>query len=611
MSNFTNEQNLIQALEHYINHGTSMHDMHQVAHYLNLQPSISMSVHQKFYDMLSDMDFLKIKKGIELLEYLTAFCPTKIPEIVNDDKFMEYISQGLMENFLQDEVLNLIRFWADEYNDSKKTMNLVYLLIENLETFQIALPATYHSNYKTMAKNMAQNEPQQNDNEPSEPIVYPPKLQTLIQQATTIQNEIEGALNGPAFERQPMDTKKQKISLLLSKNFSITSDISELNLHDPDFIQKAEEVKEELRKSRSRLHEKLSLLNKPVNSFPAPPQASHDPYKIVISETENSAYPPNAGQDSIENRIMEVDELLSYKTDFCPHGAACPHAPNPAVQAAEQVTTYNAEMHCRYWHSPMDRRRAVLDDNYKLIYNPTSCPARPVCNQGDRCNFSHNFFEKFYHPLNYKKNKCRFSNSCKNSGYCPYYHSTDEKEVWEDRAQPYFELLESSNDYQENSENITDLLNSTHDNEPGVTIRTYPPTRNQPVGPGHHQQGNPPPASAQDNSSHRQNAGDHNTANRSQNPSSFGKQYGGGHSEENYHHPPSNLTKAQAQEEQPKGTLNSKLIVRKKYENPDVLTSLFHSSQMFNGMPFFTNFPIQRQNEENDTSSPNKSDNQQ
>jgi len=616
MSQITNEQNLIQALEHYINHGTTMHDMHQVARYLKLQPSITVAVHQKFYDMLSDMDFLKIKRAIELLEYLTAFCPDKIPTIVNDDKFMEYISQGLMESFLQDEVLNLIRFWADEYNDSKKDMNLVYLLIENLETFQIALPATYQSNYKTMAANMAQTESQGPENEPTEEVQYPPKLQDLIQKATNVQNEINHVLSGGTFEHQSLDAKRTKINFLLSKNFAITSDISELNLKDQNFVEKADDIKEELRKSRSKLHEKLGLINRPgpVNNFPPPPQAqpqtAHDPYKIVISETENNPIPPGPGQDSIENRIMEFDELLSFKSVFCPQGAACTHAPNPASQTADQITTYNSEMHCQYWHSPLDRRRAVLDDNYKLNYSFNSCQSRPVCTQQGNCNSSHNFFEKYYHPLNYKKNKCRFPNSCKNGRFCPYYHTTDEREIWEDHAQPYFELLESSNDYQENNENITDLLNSAENNDfGGSNVRTYPPNRPHVAGPQPDTRSSPAGGvdEAHDyinmpggGAGSGQSGVERINNNRSQNPSSFGKQHGEEHS-----HPPTNLTKAQ--DESQKGTLNSKLIVRKKYENPDILTSLFHSSQMFNGMPFFTHFPVQKQNENgNDSSSPNK-----
>jgi len=56
--------------------------------------------------------------------------------------------------------------------------------------------------------------------------------------------------------------------------------------------------------------------------------------------------------------------------------------------------------------------------------------------------------------------------------------------------------------------------------------------------------------------------------------------------------------------------LHSKLIIRKKYEDPEVLTSFFQKSQIFTGFPFFSlhadsnNDPKNEHRQEKEASNP-------
>jgi len=557
-----NEQKLIEAIENSVSNGNEPKDIQSVVYYLNKIQTITPSIRSKMNSLLSDMDFYKIKKAVQLLECLTYYNKHKLAQIINDDKLLEYVSHTLSGDYLllQEAVLNLIKYWMDEFADMQQEVNLVFQLIENLEVFGISLPDSYQPSFDQVPLESKEEEiefSKQADLENQEPS----RFHKTLNQVKELQQEQIRVLSTIDIEPLSTEGKRNKLHLLLTKNFSLCTDFSEIRTEVTLYQKQMEEALKTLQKSRVEIHDKLSKLGNPP--LPDPPGAqSHspagEPFKIVVSEADNRDY---YGQES---KIMEVEQLLGYKTVMCSQGAICPHAPSLFHMDPDEIE-FNNVLQCVYWHNPQDRRRAVFSESLAIAYGSKMCSHWNMkCVMGDKCSESHNYLESLFHPFGYKKKKCRFPNTCRNGKYCPYYHDVDEREEWEETCQQYFG--QNSTAPQDNNENENNQVENTW--KVGE-VGTYPPRSSNLL-------------DIEENRLPTKEKPEHKA--NDIRPSAFQK-YGTQNQSNNEH--ASFLSKEQ-QEEVPEGILHSKLIIRKKYEDPEILTNFFHKSQIFTGFPFFS-----------------------
>lgn len=83
----------------------------------------------------------------------------------------------------------------------------------------------------------------------------------------------------------------------------------------------------------------------------------------------------------------------------------------------------NKKEKCPYYHDFDDKRR----DPVVYKYRPRMCTLSSSCIRSANCNFSHNEFERFYHPDFFRTKPC-ISNPCKFGKFCPFEHSSYESE---------------------------------------------------------------------------------------------------------------------------------------------------------------------------------------
>ena len=111
---------------------------------------------------------------------------------------------------------------------------------------------------------------------------------------------------------------------------------------------------------------------------------------------------------------MSGDEVWNvYKTKRCNFAdSGCPQG-----------------LECRYHHSEADRRRMP-----PIHYQPFLCIDAITDKHclHDMCKFCKNYQEYLYHPLNFKTKECIYMKRklpcVKGIAFCPYYHSSEEKE---------------------------------------------------------------------------------------------------------------------------------------------------------------------------------------
>lgn len=98
------------------------------------------------------------------------------------------------------------------------------------------------------------------------------------------------------------------------------------------------------------------------------------------------------------------------------------------------VKTYHDHKQCPLYHSSKDRRRCPQ----KQIYEPDLCPtvaAGKICSNYEKCKFSHNTVEQFYHPKKYKTKLCAGiapgapSTKCIYSTFCSFAHTEEELRI--------------------------------------------------------------------------------------------------------------------------------------------------------------------------------------
>ena len=565
------ERNLFHALDTYMDNSTSIQNMQQVAHNLNMQTSVTPTIHARFCSMLSESQNDNIRKTLDLLEYLTVFSSSKLAQIVNDDKFMEYISQALMENELLDRVLNLLKFWSEEYADSKQDIELVFVLLENLEQIDIHIPPTYDSPFKNMAAGPMNTQVHENPAPPVAQGLVSSRMSELILKAKEVRDEAKQLLEG----RDPISAlsgpNNTKINHLLAQILRVCQEFDSLkNVElNPEVRRSIENVIEELNSYRIKLHERLNS-NAATTAYSQ--NDDDDSYKIVISEVEQSKLPAAEDSEAASSRILEMDELLNYKVQPCLQAVYCKKIPEYDAEADEDDELN--EIQCEGWHSSANRKRVVYDDSGQMTYSYKECEFKDNCQLANICKESHNFYEKMFHPHYYKKERCKNVRNCQNGRYCPYYHTMQEMDDWQKTLKQYFEGTNESNEegMEEEDNTSTRDIQTTKSQE----FDSYPEDENlEPTKQSRYSKFDDP---NQSSTLTNQYKGIHNL-------SGFSK------SRNVLQNNPGPFFSKSGPLEEPKGNLHSKLVIRKKYDDPTILSQFFQKSQLFSGLPFFVYYP--------------------
>ena len=98
------------------------------------------------------------------------------------------------------------------------------------------------------------------------------------------------------------------------------------------------------------------------------------------------------------------------------------------------VKTYHDHKQCPLYHSSKDRRRCPQ----KYVYEPDLClmvAGGKICSNYEKCKFSHNTVEQFYHPKKYKTKLCAglgpgsMTTKCIYGTFCSFAHSEDELRI--------------------------------------------------------------------------------------------------------------------------------------------------------------------------------------
>lgn len=127
--------------------------------------------------------------------------------------------------------------------------------------------------------------------------------------------------------------------------------------------------------------------------------------------------------------VMNFAQLVLFKVLPCPD-AHCPQCPR-------EIATHNQykdeEYECPFYHHEKDRRRLVITTNTEeeFVYKANYFEEGRRQRNGDKDRYSQNYFESMYHPLYYKMFKCK-RDFCNISAFCPFFHSHDEKGIWDE-----------------------------------------------------------------------------------------------------------------------------------------------------------------------------------
>jgi len=548
MSQAEKAKEIANVIEHYIDHSTNSHDLGVIAALIN-DSSYDIGILKERITKLYDYsDSMKIRKTIDLLEYLTVHCQDKLLPLLNADRLVDRF-QYIIDSEFSQPVLNLLKLWCDKYIGNQAKILPIFDFIENLSHFDFHLPDHYVSRFEG-GNNSGPANPQ--DPLPSKNEYIRLSIRELTEVANQLIEENRKIMDGSALANKSRDVKTALIRHNLLKADQIREAFEGLKKCDIWFIvaSTVEKIHNELIECNIKLQNKLTEVQlfeeemsdrTPATTTPVTYTSTDQDYKIVFSPVDGE---------------LSVEDFVEYKINECPQGQTCEYAPLPGGKIP---STDSTEFMCPFWHNPSDRRRAICDERGDYSYKPQKCKYRETCGHGDNCLYSHNFFEANFHPRNYKKAPCREPpGACKRKKYCPYYHSIQERDNIRGHLRNMFDL--GKEDGSESYMTEWDLEDgasaySLNDQMPaqGRELMVY---QEKPPIPGHLH---------------------HEMQEESRSMASWGEGTGHHHSHFDSYN----------KQEIPPNTLQAKLVIRKKYENPSKLTSYFHQAKIMNGYPFF------------------------
>jgi len=534
-----------------------------LAYLLNDISEVTDRVKQVFYHYLNHYDHLKIKKCLEIFEFLTFHSNTQLIPILVDEKFIELLPYALSDDDLQEPALNLLKLWTDKYREEKHDMAPIFDCIDGLSAFGIFLPSSYTSKYEGSV--LEPPEPEAQEEKPQPPAAnslaehVKSKITSIMERANVLRDESRSLLDDNTFQYLPDEYRKEHLEGLLGSHRQLAMEKSGMRLDGAgDELKSSIEalfiVLKAQEKKLSNMFEKLDKKEPDSPESVTSVETNGDHYRIVISGAEDK-------QQGFST-AMTRDEFNDYKVYPCQKGVDCPYFSDPEI-FSEQERNYH-ELQCPGWHSSHDKRRSVENEAGDRKYYSNLCIDLPSCNENDACDFCHNFFEKVFHPTNYKKNKCGMkADQCLNGKYCPHYHSRKEKESWKFGAKNISFASNSDNnsdasfgDYESKAleEQLEQFWGKKgHDDIEGLSSGFHLPRE----------------VIIPFNMGSRARENIESVVSKKGEEANRLKE----------------LEEVPAQVEM-KGNLNGKLIVRKSYNDPSVLTSFFSNSACFNFMPF-------------------------
>lgn len=452
----TNTRPVVKAVEAYFDYNTTPEQMHLISKMLNTSADAPDKLQQKFIYYLSYSNATRVKRLLDLLEYLTIFSTARVPELVNNDKFVENFSSAIMEPDFQRGMLNLLRLWHTKYINVQKDLNRIFELIENLEAFDLPLPSTYVSKYEgvdpeSLYVNLP-NKDKEGEEKPRPPAINlqksaaPPTsdLNELFTKSKNVRQKALFLINDSDFKYKPIMYREETAQLIIEDLTDMLVEFNHLLSCDyaSEIKERIQDVIREFNKFHGQIRQKLDSAEESgameIEDGPVygPQLPGHQGHSTKNSENENYSHPT----------ILAFDEFLSYKTEPCHEGNKCKFISTQG----KGISGQNSELVCPNWHGLQDRRRPVCGERGNVLYNFTLCHHKEDCSNLDKCEMSHNFVETFFHPLNYKKKRCAAAGVCRTGKYCPYFHSQEEKGTWSNCLKEWFNLRDNDDDQYSN-----------------------------------------------------------------------------------------------------------------------------------------------------------------
>jgi len=470
------------------------------------------------------------EKALLFVEYLSTHSSKNFLKVIMNEAFFEAFLELFSEEGLMKEILNILKLWSIVYEKDKDMIPAVFSHIESLEAFGLSLPKEYKSNIE-FDKSDSSSTPKEGKQET--PIQAQPrfKITSFIESCSKLMEHSKSILEDEMFDEMPEDYRKEMVEGLLGNHRQLLFEATNLKLSNA-----VDEIKEAVEKAVKGLEFMRSCLERKYDGVER---------EGVIEAMD---FIPNSKQSSMTQADLKV-----YKTHPCPKGLDCPHyEPN----ALNENARAKGESQCHFWHSDFDKRRPAENDAGDLVYASHLCFHGKICEARDNCEFSHNYFEKNYHPVYYKTDPCSNEEMhCLQGRYCPYYHSRQEKETWEKLTNSGFGV----NTNALTSDEAYDVIQSFMNNLKGDM----------------------------DNRMEIESEDDEKLK-EIMNPLRIIPN----HTERVVHRHADIPLKPEQINHKPqecKGKLHSKLLVRKVYENPSILTNVFLRSPCFNGIPFVSN----------------------
>ena len=226
---------LLKAIDDYISDDTSFQHMQSISQLLNQLSTIPSNVVEKLCDNLSHYYAGKIKRALDLVEYLTYHSTAKLAEIVVEEKFVEALLYTLSVEDIQDITLNVLKLWTEKYSDKKQDMRPLFDFIENLENFDIYLPLLYTPTNEGITSEGSANQNNSNYGKSSGPLnssPSPDEIDSLLESAATIRERSQNLLEDQAFDIMPDTYQKTTIEILLSEHKKLAESFQGINISE-------------------------------------------------------------------------------------------------------------------------------------------------------------------------------------------------------------------------------------------------------------------------------------------------------------------------------------------------------------------------------------------
>mmetsp|Transcript_23056 Transcript_23056/g.20015 ORF Transcript_23056/g.20015 Transcript_23056/m.20015 type:complete len:90 (-) Transcript_23056:75-344(-) len=89
MSGKDSTSEIIKLIENYLDSDNSDVELPFISQFMNENYFDAEKIREKFYILVEMYDSVKLRKILDLIEYLTLYSPVKLVEIISSEKFTE------------------------------------------------------------------------------------------------------------------------------------------------------------------------------------------------------------------------------------------------------------------------------------------------------------------------------------------------------------------------------------------------------------------------------------------------------------------------------------------------------------------------------------------